>query len=85
MSCPGEDSRNPHQVAVKSLCATTDECELNHLALGIAGREDAAGTVLDLATTFVGPIPAGEKRASEGLADYHGTEANTKFQIAGVR
>jgi hypothetical protein len=45
---------------------------------------DAAGKILDYDFTFVGPIPPGERRAAEGLADLHGTETNVNFQIAEV-
>lgn len=46
---------------------------------------DAAGKIVDVASTFMGPIPAGGRLAQESLADFHGTEANTKFQVASVR
>jgi hypothetical protein len=46
---------------------------------------DAAGQILTTDFTFVGPIPPGERRASESFADYFGTEANVQFQISSVR
>jgi hypothetical protein len=46
---------------------------------------DAAGNILASDFTFVGPIPPGETRASEGLADYHGTEATADISMASVQ
>jgi hypothetical protein len=46
---------------------------------------DANGKIITVDFTFVGPIPAGEKRSSDGLADLHGNEASVKFQIGSVR
>jgi hypothetical protein len=46
---------------------------------------DASGKVVAADFTFVGPIPPGERRASQGFADYHGNEATVRFQIASVR
>jgi len=46
---------------------------------------DAAGRITATGTTFVGPIPPGEKRSSQSFADYHGNEANAIFQISSVR
>jgi hypothetical protein len=45
---------------------------------------DAAGTVLASDLTFVGPIPPGETRAAQGLADYLGTEASVDIQLGRV-
>jgi List-Bact-rpt repeat protein len=45
---------------------------------------DAEGKVLAADFTFVGPIPPGEKRASQGNADYHGGETSVAFQIRDV-
>ena len=46
---------------------------------------DAAGTVLASDFTFAGPIPPGETRAAEGLADYLGTEATVDIKVAEVQ
>lgn len=46
---------------------------------------DSSGKIVAADFTFVGPIPPGESRASEGFADYHGMEATAKFQMASVR
>jgi Divergent InlB B-repeat domain len=46
---------------------------------------NSAGRIIATDATFVGPIPPGEKRSSQGYADYHGNEASAKFQIASVR
>lgn len=43
---------------------------------------DAAGKIVAASFTTVGPIAPGETVSSEGLADYHGTEATAKFQVA---
>jgi hypothetical protein len=45
---------------------------------------DAAGKILAADFAFLDPIPPGETRTTEGFANYHGTEANAKFQIATV-
>jgi hypothetical protein len=45
---------------------------------------DAAGNVLVSDFTLVGPIPPGETRANEGLAEYRGTEASVDFQLGEV-
>jgi List-Bact-rpt repeat protein len=45
---------------------------------------DASGKILTVDATFVGPIAPGERESSEGNADYHGTEASAKFQVANV-
>jgi hypothetical protein len=45
---------------------------------------DAAGKVIAADFAFLDPIPPGETRTGEGFADYHGTEANAKFQIASI-
>ena len=45
---------------------------------------DAAGNVLASDFTLVGPIPPGETRANEGLAEYRGTEASADFQLGEV-
>jgi len=46
---------------------------------------DAAGNVLASDFTFVGPIPPGESRANESLADYVGTEASAEFLVGEVQ
>jgi predicted secreted protein len=46
---------------------------------------DAAGNILASDFTFVGPIPPGETRANEGLADYHGTESAVDIRVADVQ
>ncbi|HEX2248991.1 MAG TPA: hypothetical protein VHH32_01500 [Gemmatimonadales bacterium] len=46
---------------------------------------DAQGNVLASDFVFVGPIPPGESRANESLADYLGTEASADFQIGEVQ
>ncbi len=46
---------------------------------------DAAGTILDSAFAFVGPIPPGETRAGEGFADYTGTEADVEIEVTEVQ
>jgi List-Bact-rpt repeat protein len=46
---------------------------------------DATGQILTTSMTFVGPIPAGQRRSSQSFADYRGAEANAIFQIAHVR
>lgn len=45
---------------------------------------DAAGNVLVSDFTLVGPIPPGETRANEGLAEYRGTEASVDVQLGEV-
>ena len=45
---------------------------------------DAAGKILAADFAFLDPIPPGETRTAEGFANYHGLEANAKFQIASV-
>nr|AUN36813.1 hypothetical protein [uncultured bacterium] len=45
---------------------------------------DSAGKIVAADHTFLDPIPPGEKRSAQGLADHHGTEATAKFQIASV-
>jgi hypothetical protein len=45
---------------------------------------DAAGKVVAADFTFMDPIPPGESRTAEGFANYHGTEASARFQIASV-
>jgi hypothetical protein len=45
---------------------------------------DAAGNELASDFTLVGPIPPGETRANEGLAEYRGTEASVDFQLGEV-
>jgi hypothetical protein len=45
---------------------------------------DAAGNALVSDFTLVGPIPPGETRANEGLAEYRGTEASVDFQLGEV-
>lgn len=45
---------------------------------------DAAGKILAADFAFLDPIPPGETRVGEGFANYHGTEANAKFQVASV-
>ena len=46
---------------------------------------DAAGNALASDFTFVGPIPPGETRANESLAEYTGTEASAEFQLGEVQ
>ncbi len=46
---------------------------------------DAAGNILVSDFTFVGPIPPGETRASDGLADYLGTEATVDIRLGEVQ
>jgi len=46
---------------------------------------DAAGNILASDFTFVGPIPPGETRANQGLAEYHGTEASADIQLGEVQ
>ncbi|MGZ5384946.1 MAG: FxLYD domain-containing protein [Acidimicrobiia bacterium] len=45
---------------------------------------DAAGKIVASSFTFLGPIAPGETQTSEGIADYHGTEASAKFQVANL-
>lgn len=45
---------------------------------------DANGKIVAADFTFTDPIPPGETRSAESFADYHGTEATVKFQIASV-
>jgi hypothetical protein len=45
---------------------------------------DASGKILDYDFTSVGPIPPGERRASEGQAVLRGNETSVNFQVAGV-
>jgi hypothetical protein len=45
---------------------------------------DAAGNVLASDFTFVGPIPPGETRAGQGLADLLGTEASATVNVGPV-
>jgi hypothetical protein len=45
---------------------------------------DANGKIIIVDNAVVGPIPPGQKRATEGFADLHGGEANAKFQIESV-
>ena len=45
---------------------------------------DGAGRILAADFALLDPIPPGETRVAEGLANYHGTEASAKFQIASV-
>jgi hypothetical protein len=45
---------------------------------------DAAGKIVGASFTFVGPIAPGETQSGEGTADYLGTEATAKFQVAGI-
>jgi hypothetical protein len=45
---------------------------------------DAAGNILASDFTFVGPIPPGETRANESLADYLGSEASVDIQVVEV-
>ena len=46
---------------------------------------DAAGNTLTTDFTFVGPIPPGESRANEGLAEYFGSEAAVDIQLGEVQ
>src|SRR3954465_4011218 len=46
---------------------------------------DSAGNVLNSALSFVGPIPAAETRATQGFADYTGTEASVDIALGEVR
>jgi hypothetical protein len=45
---------------------------------------DAAGKIVAVDFAVLDPIPAGGTAVAEGLADYRGTEASAKFQIASV-
>ena len=45
---------------------------------------DTAGKIVGASFTFVGPIAPGETQSGEGAADYYGTEATAKFQVAGI-
>lgn len=45
---------------------------------------DAAGKIVAASFTFLGPIAPGETQSSDGVADYHGTEATAKFQVANL-
>jgi Divergent InlB B-repeat domain len=45
---------------------------------------DAAGNILASDFTFIGPIPPGETRANESVADYLGTEASVDIQVVEV-
>ena len=45
---------------------------------------DAAGKIVAVSFTTLGPIAPGETVASEGLADHRGTEATAKFQVASI-
>jgi hypothetical protein len=46
---------------------------------------DAAGNALASDFTFVGPIPPGETRANESLAEYTGTEASADILLGEVQ
>jgi uncharacterized repeat protein (TIGR02543 family) len=46
---------------------------------------DVSGTVLATSSTFVGPIPPGQTRVSQDLADYIGGEATASFRVADVQ
>jgi uncharacterized repeat protein (TIGR02543 family) len=46
---------------------------------------DASGNELASDFAFVGPIPPGETRAHDGLADYHGTEASADITVDDVQ
>jgi hypothetical protein len=46
---------------------------------------DASGNVLASGLGFVGPIPPGETRATQSLADYFGTEASVDIALGDVR
>lgn len=45
---------------------------------------DAAGNILASDFTFIGPIPPGETRANESLAEYLGNEASVDIQVVEV-
>lgn len=45
---------------------------------------DAAGKIVAASFTFLGPIAPGETQTAEDVADFHGTEATAKFQVANV-
>ncbi|MEO8089878.1 MAG: FxLYD domain-containing protein [Gemmatimonadales bacterium] len=46
---------------------------------------DVSGAVLATSSTFVGPIPPGQSRVSQDLADYTGNEATASFRVADVQ
>jgi hypothetical protein len=46
---------------------------------------DAAGAVLTSDFSFAGPIPPGETRAAEGLAEHLGTEATVDIKVTEVQ
>jgi uncharacterized repeat protein (TIGR02543 family) len=52
--------------------------------VGFSSR-DAAGEVLAVSSTFIGPIPPGETRVGQSFAEYLGTEASADFQVVDVR
>ena len=45
---------------------------------------DADGRIIDHTFKVVGPVPAGGRAVSEGLADYHGTEVSVDYQVTDV-
>jgi hypothetical protein len=69
----------PWTVEVRNTTAT----ELGSVEIDFS-TYDAAGKIVATSFTFLGPIPPGETQTSEDVADYHGTEASAKFQVANV-
>lgn len=45
---------------------------------------DAAGKIVAAGYSVLGPIPPGETRSTEDFAEYRGTEASARFQVASV-
>lgn len=46
---------------------------------------DVSGGVLASSSAFIGPIPPGQTRVTQGFADYLGTEATADFLVASVQ
>ena len=61
----------------------TTSTELQDVAIEFS-TYDAAGKIVAADITFVGPIAPGETQSGESMANFHGTEANAKFQVARI-